>query len=92
MHRIASVTRFSTYRGTYSHAADRAKPGALRFAEALALSADDQWAEVAMAGQLDAWPEQHPRSVIALFSRFAAAAAGLHRVGHGSQNLLSGGL
>jgi hypothetical protein len=30
--------------------------------------------------------------VIALFSRFATAAAGLHRVGHGSQNLLSGGL
>jgi hypothetical protein len=45
-----------------------------------------------MAGQLDAWPEQHPRSVIALFSRLATAAAGLHRVGHGSQNLLSGGL
>jgi hypothetical protein len=75
-----------------SHAADRAQPDALRFAEALALSADDQWAEVATAGQLDAWLEQHPRSVIALFSRFATAAAGLHRVGHGSQNLLSGGL
>jgi len=55
-------------------------------------SAGDQWAEVATAGQLDAWPEQHPRSVIALFSRFARAAAGLHRAGHGSRNLLSGGL
>jgi hypothetical protein len=52
----------------------------------------DQWAEVATAGQLDAWLEQHPHSVIALFSRFATAAAGLHRAGHGSQNLLSGGL
>jgi hypothetical protein len=51
----------------------------------------DQWAEVATAGQLEAWLEQHPHSVIALFSRFATAAAGLHRVGHGSQNLLSGG-
>jgi len=64
----------------------------LRFAEALALSAGDQWAEVATAGQLDGWLEQHPRSVIALFSRFATAAAGLHRAGHGSRNLLSGGL
>jgi hypothetical protein len=36
----------------------------------------DQWAEVATAGQLDAWLEQHPHSVIALFSRFATAAAG----------------
>jgi hypothetical protein len=77
---------------TRASAADRAQPDALRFAEALALSADDQWAEVATAGQLDAWLEQHPRSVIALFSRFATAVAGLHRVGHGSQNLLSGGL
>jgi hypothetical protein len=51
----------------------------------------DQWAEVATAGQLEAWLEQHPHSVIALFSRFATAAAGLHRVGHGRQNLLSGG-
>ena len=42
--------------------------------------------------QLDAWLEQHPRSVIASFSRFATAAAGLYRVGHGSQNLRSGGL
>ncbi len=30
--------------------------------------------------------------MIALFSGFATAAAGLHRVGRGSQNLLSGGL
>ena len=52
----------------------------------------DQWAEVATAGQLEAWLEQHPHSVIALFSRFATAAAGPHRVGHGSQNLLSRGL
>src|SRR5262249_58120152 len=52
----------------------------------------DQWAQVTTAGQLDAWLDQHPHSVIALFSRFATAAAGLHRVGHGSQNLLSGGL
>jgi hypothetical protein len=53
-----------------------AQPDALCFAGALALSAGDQWAEVATAGQLDAWLEQHPRSVIALFSRFARAAAG----------------
>src|SRR5262249_48618940 len=52
----------------------------------------DQWAQVTTAGQLDAWLDQHPRSVIGLFSRFATAAAGLHRVGHGSQNLLSRGL
>ncbi|HYB49269.1 MAG TPA: hypothetical protein VED20_18240 [Streptosporangiaceae bacterium] len=52
----------------------------------------DQWAEVATAGQLEAWLEENPRSVIALFSRFATAAVGLHRVGRGSQNLLSGGL
>src|SRR5215468_181078 len=36
--------------------------------------------------------DQHPRSVIGLFSRFATGAAGLHRAGHGSGNLLSGGL
>jgi uptake hydrogenase large subunit len=52
----------------------------------------DQWAGVATAGHLDAWLDQHPGSVIGLFARFAAAAAGLHRVGHGSQDLLSGGL
>jgi len=52
----------------------------------------DQWAEVTTAGHLEGWPDEHPRSVIALFSRFATAAAGLHRVGHGSQNLLSGDL
>src|SRR5262249_57986480 len=51
----------------------------------------DQWAQVATASQLDAWLEQHRHSVIALFSRFATAAAGLHRIGRGSQNLLSGG-
>ena len=45
-----------------------------------------------MAGQLDAWLDQRPHGVIALFSRFATAAAGLDRVGHGGQNLLSGGL
>src|SRR5713101_7271423 len=53
-----------------AHAADRAQPDALRFAGALALSAGGQWAEVATAGHLDARLEQHPRSVIALFSRF----------------------
>jgi hydrogenase large subunit len=52
----------------------------------------DQWAQVATAGDLDAWLDRYPRSVIALFSRFAAQAAGLDRVGQGSQNLLSGGL
>jgi hydrogenase large subunit len=52
----------------------------------------DQWAEVTTTGQLQAWLEQRPHSVIALFSRFAMAAAGLDRVGQGSQNLLSGGL
>src|SRR5262249_58642327 len=52
----------------------------------------DQWAQVTTAGKLEAWLDQYPRSVIALFSRFATAAAGLHRVGHGSGNLLSGGL
>jgi hydrogenase large subunit len=52
----------------------------------------DQWAEVATAGDLEAWLDQHPRSVIGLFSRFATAAAGLHRAGRGSGNLLSGGL
>jgi len=36
--------------------------------------------------------DQHPRSVIGLFSRFPTGAAGLHRAGHGSGNLLSGGL
>jgi hypothetical protein len=52
----------------------------------------DQWAEVATAAQLQTWLEQYPHSVIGLFSRFATAAAGLHHVGQGSQNLLSGGL
>ena len=52
----------------------------------------DQWAQVTTAGQLEAWLDQYPRSVIGLFSRFATAAAGLHRAGRGSGNLLSGGL
>jgi len=52
----------------------------------------EQWAEVGTAGDLEAWLDRHPRSVIGLFSRFATAAAGLHRAGHGSGNLLSGGL
>jgi hydrogenase large subunit len=52
----------------------------------------EQWAQVATAGDLQAWLDQHPASVIGLFSRFATGAAGLHRAGHGSRNLLSGGL
>jgi hypothetical protein len=69
-----------------THSSDRAQSDARRFAEALALAAGDQWAEVATGGQRMGWLEQHPRRVIALFSGFAMAAAGLRRGGHGSWN------
>jgi hydrogenase large subunit len=52
----------------------------------------EDWAELTTAEQLRQWVDRRPHSVIGLFTRFATEAAGLHRVGCGSKNLLSGGL
>jgi hypothetical protein len=52
----------------------------------------DQWAEVATARQLGCVAATAPARRDCFVSRFATAAAGLHRAGPGSQNLLSGGL
>ena len=52
----------------------------------------DDWAHVTTAEQFREWVDQRPHSVIGLYTRYATEAAGLHRVGRGSDNLLSGGL
>ena len=52
----------------------------------------EDWAQVTTAEQFREWVDQRPHSVIGLFTRYAIEAAGLHRVGRGSDNLLSGGL
>ncbi len=52
----------------------------------------DDWAHVTTAEQFRQWVDQRPHSVIGLYTRYATEAAGLHRVGRGSDNLLSGGL
>jgi uptake hydrogenase large subunit len=52
----------------------------------------DEWAEVRTAEELDEWLDRRQRSVIGLFKRFVMEAVGLHTMGAGSQNLLSGGL
>ena len=52
----------------------------------------DEWAHVTTAEQFQEWVDQRPHSVIGLYTRYATEAAGLHRVGRGSDNLLSGGL
>ncbi|MEU7813354.1 nickel-dependent hydrogenase large subunit [Pseudonocardia sp. NPDC049154] len=51
-----------------------------------------RWREVSTAEQFDEWVGRRPHSVIGLYSRYATDAVGLQRVGHGSGNLLSGGL
>jgi len=52
----------------------------------------EDWAQVTTAEQLRQWVDEHPHSVVGLFTRFATEAAGLRQVGCGSNNLLSGGL
>ena len=52
----------------------------------------DDWAQVTTAEQFRQWVDQRPHSVIGLYTRYVTEAAGLHRVGRGSDNLLSGGL
>lgn len=52
----------------------------------------EQWEQVATPGQFSQWVERHPAGVLSLYTRFAVAAVGLDQVGHGSPNLLSGGL
>ena len=52
----------------------------------------EDWAQVTTAEQFREWVDQRPHSIIGLFTRYAIEAAGLHRVGRGSDNLLSGGL
>ena len=52
----------------------------------------DEWAGVTTAEQFREWVDRRPQSLIGLYARYATEAAGLHEVGHGSGNLLSGGL
>jgi hydrogenase large subunit len=52
----------------------------------------DEWANITTAEQFHQWVDQRPHSVISLYTRFATEAAGLHLLGRGSDNLLSGGL
>ena len=52
----------------------------------------DEWAEITTAAQFQQWIDQHPQSIIGLYTRYATDAARLHLVGRGSGNLLSGGL
>ena len=52
----------------------------------------DDWALVTTAEQFREWVDRRPHSVIGLYTRYATEAAGLHLVGLGSDNLLSGGL
>jgi hydrogenase large subunit len=51
-----------------------------------------EWEQVTTADQFTEWVNRRPDSVLSLYTRYAQEAAGLHRVGHGSTNLLSGGL
>jgi uptake hydrogenase large subunit len=51
-----------------------------------------EWADITTAEQFRHWIDQRPHSLIALYTRYATEAAGLHRIGRGSPNLLSGGL
>jgi hydrogenase large subunit len=52
----------------------------------------DEWAGITTAEQFHRWIDQRPQSVIGLYTRYATEAAGLHELGRGSDNLLSGGL
>jgi hydrogenase large subunit len=49
------------------------------------------WAQVTTADRFMDWVDRRPDAVLSLYTRFAREAAGLHRVGHGTGNLLSGG-
>lgn len=50
------------------------------------------WEEIETADQFNDWLERRPESLVSLYARFAREAVGLHRIGRGSANLLSGGL
>jgi hydrogenase large subunit len=50
-----------------------------------------EWEQVTTTDQFTDWVDRRPDSVLSLYTRFATEAAGLHKVGHGSSNLLSGG-
>jgi hydrogenase large subunit len=52
----------------------------------------DDWAGVTTAEQFHDWVDERPQSVIGLYTHYALEATGLHLVGRGSDNLLSGGL
>ena len=52
----------------------------------------DEWANITTAEQFQQWVQQCPQSLISLYTRYATEATGLHRLGRGSDNLLSGGL
>jgi uptake hydrogenase large subunit len=52
----------------------------------------DEWADITNADEFHQWIDQRPQSLISLFSRYATEAVGLHTLGRGSDNLLSGGL
>jgi len=52
----------------------------------------DDWADVTTADQFRQWVDDHPHSVIGLYTRYATEAAALHLVGRGSENMLSGGV
>jgi hydrogenase large subunit len=52
----------------------------------------DEWTEVSTAEKWEEWLDRRPDSVIGLYARYAMDAVGLHKLGQGSQNFLSGGL
>jgi hydrogenase large subunit len=52
----------------------------------------DDWADVTTAEQFREWIDRRPHSIIGIYTRYAIEAAGLDQIGHGSDNLLSGGL
>ena len=50
----------------------------------------DEWAQVSTAEEFEEWLDRRPHSVIGLCTRYVMDAVGLHTIGEGSQNLLSG--
>jgi hydrogenase large subunit len=52
----------------------------------------DEWAQVSTAEEFEEWLDRRQHSVIGLYTRYVMDAVGLHTIGEGSQNLLSGGL
>ena len=52
----------------------------------------DEWAAVETADQFHEWVNRRRHGLISLYTRYALGAVGLHQFGHGSGNLLSGGM